>query len=814
MNGLRLMLLTAALLGATSGADLTSAERNEIDCLRSTHRHYYSIHWDTDLQKQARKTLMKKQGRVARQALGTHLTGCLTQSNNLYINYDEQRRNTWSLKGTTQLPSCSFFFPQSELNLPPIADIVLPNTTTCRFTPSYYTCTGDYLGIALSECLSATWNCNIPDVVVCTGYSQCLTDECGCPGVDQFYCGDGLGCVSLDVTCDGKFDCLDRSDERVCDGLQMVNCSIEDTLGWSDSVRSVEVPVSTFSRCSHRGHGVFEHHVHPFVDCQWYECREEDFTGSKLAGYYKMKSCLDDMADLLREAFADLQTWINVNATDICLNKCRGRVFREFCENLISGSSGSTPGSLLEYECKEDYIQPLSVCDGNFDCEDRSDELHCFDRFYCSKNLSQLSWVSLYAKCNSYKDCDNGLDECDNCTDGLLSSDQYIVRNHAVFAWLMVSCLGNLVLNAYIFWDNISSGFKGQKNYVKVDRFLKIQICVYDALLGFYLLALVIANIKFWGNYCVTDDEWRSSWICKILGVIFNFSCHGSLLSVLILSLTRAYKCNFSYSEGIRLRKVVITSVIMTLINLTHSIIPIIPLESIQSTFRTKLTVSQRNPFIMHDFDNLTHIDRIYAQYFGDAREEVGIYGKLDALKNITNRPEFFRYKELSFYSWSPVCVQDLYGHRESLKVYKAIYIVCIVVVLLILTVSYVKIVQVFLRSRKEVNPTTSNEDDKAKIKAKVALIIGTKLVSWLTIVVAMMYFHFSGNNVPNGWFEATAICIVPANSLVNPIFNSEIFQKIKKWTEKSCCRRSAAYVEEVDVQQRPSIKYTANVGQ
>ena len=59
----------------------------------------------------------------------------------------------------------------------------------------------------------------------------------------------------------------------------------------------------------------------------------------------------------------------------------------------------------------------------------------------------------------------------------------------------------------------------------------------------------------------------------------------------------------------------------------------------------------------------------------------------------------------------------------------------------------------------------------------KVIFIIGSQLISWISLLVAAAYFTWLSNDgVPDFVFEVFATVIIPINSLLNPIFYSDMY--------------------------------------
>ena len=58
----------------------------------------------------------------------------------------------------------------------------------------------------------------------------------------------------------------------------------------------------------------------------------------------------------------------------------------------------------------------------------------------------------------------------------------------------------------------------------------------------------------------------------------------------------------------------------------------------------------------------------------------------------------------------------------------------------------------------------------------KILLIIGTQLISWISFIGATIYYDLN-EGVPDLIFEIFATVVIPINSVLNPIFYSEIYK-------------------------------------
>ena len=95
---------------------------------------------------------------------------------------------------------------------------------------------------------------------------------------------------------------------------------------------------------------------------------------------------------------------------------------------------------------------------------------------------------------------------------------------------------------------------------------------------------------------------------------------------------------------------------------------------------------------------------------------------------------------------------------------------------------SYIRIV---VYTRKSSNALAQGQQAGAEVSVavqlslKVAFMIGSQLISWLSFFILVMVYNISSELPSTMVYEATAGVIMPINSLLNPIFYSSLFKKI-----------------------------------
>eukprot|EP00116_Pleurobrachia_bachei_P002088 sb/3462350/ len=543
--------------------------------------------------------------------------------------------------------------------------------TTCRnfHGPLFFTTQGK-----VDECMLQTqWSCVIEEDLWCNGFSQCLWDECHCPGRDDnavFACpGPDQGCVTFTHVCDGHVDCPGGEDERACTGAVLERC-------WSQMAVYSEIYTNYNSRIW----------CEKYVNDREWECTRDisgpelrcigvgtDITTSRDANI----ECLIFLISFIMSPDADQDFPLSL----LCDQNCVG-VSRETCSRVIRHMG------LPAYKCQgsKEVVMLDDLCDGEFSCPLKDDEKSCSNMFYCEEQGTTS--VNVQYTCDGKWDCKNGADEClESCMPGETSDVKNLIKPGIKYTLLSIFIL--LLISISVFCRRFT-GVCQIPQYERPERnLLQCLLILYSCCMTGYILIVLCMDLHYRGSFCVYYITWRAGILCQILGVIFSFSTHGSFLVIIQMSLdslrnmmwcTTDYRIRYSTAA---------THVFGSIV------LAVLPLKGL-GIFSTDIHFPQAIPFkttpgaanasiIKSIFRVLNGSDTIAAEGVGDPSDDIPP-GMIEFLKNTTNTPEIYEHVTMGYYGRiTPLCVGDIFSPMQSGDDGKMLYGLAILFALLAL---------------------------------------------------------------------------------------------------------------------------------
>ena len=586
---------------------------------------------------------------------------------------------------------------------------------------------------------------------VCNNYSSCLTDECNC-GSETFLCADGDGCISLEQVCDGRANCKDSSDECVC---------------------------QDFLTCK-KLHSFNQSLAQCFVQP---DCLEANYTAEKFYNDLKTGKLTENVGPISLDPKKVRQ----------CIMDKTSRSIGSHCKRInLHWKEINYP----TYKCKNqsddqnDNIQCVNsnegrrkmvFCDGIQHCENGIDEQDCPDTFYCKSDNKP---IPINMACDSVSDCSDSSDECNNCTaSSFLSSQDNLISGRVLPYVVAIQMACIMVLNSYAIYYHLTTYDSSAKAAFKVDKIQCTVLGGYDLLIAVYLATIVAANFVYDGKYCLVDVNWRSSIVCRFAGTILFAASQGALQVAVAMSICRCFTClNGLSGREITMFGFLAVFPLVNCVNIARAFAPFLAATTVLSEW-SEIFIHEHlfagNPLITRGKKlDLARMVTAYKRISFNETSSMSTKKLLQELSSMTSNGGIFapdRITSIGFYGKSSMCYPDLFTNERVMLGYKMFYIVESCLYLLIIMTCYTLICHQFIKSRAKTRPTNRAENESNDqvffLSLKISLVIGSQLVCWIPVNVAIIGSFFDWS-IPFLDTDTLIGIVVPINSFLNPLIH------------------------------------------
>ena len=456
------------------------------------------------------------------------------------------------------------------------------------------------------------------------------------------------------------------------------------------------------------------------------------------------------------------------------------------------------------------------LCDNNFcvsmeqvcnlvdECGDGSDEKNCTNSFLCD---SKEQRILVSEKCDGKIDCLDFSDECNSdCGREILHS--FFLDGLCWSFALLATALNMISIKRNL------SGFQLEMSKVALNNKIFILLVnIGDLFIGIYLLQIaVVDSIVHGKSYCKNQLGWLSSSHCNALGVVSTTGYEVSLISVTALGVVRVFgvRSGLSVKGEITGRIIIqcaVTTVSIIVLSLAIALVPL--MHQFEDFFVNGMTYDPLARLFIGSPGKDIHLD-IIQEYYGKVKDKSFkwrvINDLIDDMFSHDYTENAIGRKKLEFYSNEGVCLFKFFVKPDDpQRMYAWFALAFNMILLAIVSACYIFINATTKESTKILTREKSPMADKIKkrnrkLQRKISLIIATDLLCWLPVtIVACLHSTDVFDATP--YYSLISIVFLPINSVINPIFYSDIAtEKITIWAKwfleilktKFCqCRRS-----------------------
>ena len=166
------------------------------------------------------------------------------------------------------------------------------------------------------------------------------------------------------------------------------------------------------------------------------------------------------------------------------------------------------------------------------------------------------------------------------------SSCEDLMRRPVLKSFLWILGLMTLLCNLFVLiW-------RARQQKQTVYSLCVMNLAVADFFMGLYMVILASVDVYYSGVYIQYAENWKSSWLCQILGCVNTLSSEASVLSLCLISADRFYKIVFPFKAskfGIKRARYVLF--LLWFVALVIAALPLFPISYFDGQFYSRSSV-------------------------------------------------------------------------------------------------------------------------------------------------------------------------------------------------------------------------------